>query len=56
MNIFLTFYREKRSVVVFSFGVDCLALVGATVLKLNVVQVKMSPCRAHLVIRRQLAI
>lgn len=56
MNIFLTFHREKRSVVVFSFGVDCLALVGAAVFKLNIVQVKMSPCRAHLVIRRQLSI
>lgn len=56
MTIFLTFYREKCSVVVFSFGVDCLALVGATVFKLNVVQVKMSPCRAHLVMRRELAV
>lgn len=52
----LTFYRETGSVVIFSFGVDCLTLIGATVFVLDIEQVKMSPCRAYLVILWELSI
>lgn len=48
-KILLTFHGDARRVVVLSFGVHSLTLIGARIVKLYVIEVQMSPRHAQLV-------